>query len=87
VFRSHQHIYGQIIDDQKGRTLVSASDQELKGKLTGTKSDRAGAVGELLAKKAKKKKIREVMFDRGQYQYHGRIKALAEAARKGGLKF
>lgn len=88
VFRSHQAIYGQIIDDQKGKTLVAANEKELTAKnKEGHKSARAGAVGELLAQKALKKKIKKVIFDRRGYQYHGRVKALAEGARKGGLEF
>jgi len=86
VFRSNLHIYAQIIDDQKENTLVSASDQEIddKGK---NKIEKARLVGEILAKKAKTKKITRVIFDRGAYKYHGRIKALADEARKGGLIF
>ncbi len=88
VFRSNQYLYAQIIDDQKGHTLVAASDQDLEpAVLKKTKTERAGMVGEILAKKALKKKIKEVWFDRRQYKYHGRVKALAEAARKGGLSF
>lgn len=86
VFRSNQHIYAQIIDDEKGVTLVAASDNELKGDKI-VKQQKAAAVGALLSEKAKKAKVLTVMFDRGPYKYHGRIKALAEAARKGGLKF
>lgn len=86
VFRSNQHIYAQIIDDEKGITLVAASDRELKGDKA-VKQQKAAAVGVLLSEKAKKAKALTVMFDRGPYKYHGRIKALAEAARKGGLKF
>jgi large subunit ribosomal protein L18 len=90
VFRSLNHIYAQVIDDARGHTLAAAStlDPELrkdgKGK---TKTDRAGFVGELLARRAIEKGINEVAFDRGGFKYHGRVKALAEAARKGGLKF
>ena len=85
VFRSINHIYSQIIDDAKGQTLVSASDTELKA--IGSRVVVAGQVGELLAKKAKAKKITKVVFDRGGYKYQGRIKSLAEGARKGGLVF
>lgn len=88
VFRSNKYIYCQIIDDKKGRTLVAASDHELKtskGKLT--KLEVAREVGKLLAQKAKKQKIKQVYFDRGGYKYHGRVKALAEGARQGGLDF
>ncbi len=90
VFRSLNHIYAQVIDDVKGHTLVTAStlDPELKKDTKGkNKTQRAGLVGELLAKRAKEKGISEVAFDRGGFKYHGRVKALAEAARKGGLKF
>jgi len=86
VFRSLKHIYGQIIDDVAQKTLIAASDLEFSKKL-GTKSEIAFAVGELLAKKAAEKKIKEVVFDRGGFKYHGRIKALADGARKGGLEF
>jgi len=85
VFRSINHIYSQIIDDAKGQTLVSASDTELK--VSASRVVVAGQVGELLAKKAKAKKITKVVFDRGGYKYQGRIKSLAEGARKGGLVF
>ncbi|MBI2103444.1 50S ribosomal protein L18 [Candidatus Woesebacteria bacterium] len=84
VYRSSKYIYAQLIDDAAGTTLVSASDQEL-GKVDS--AARAGAVGELLAKKAKAKKISKAIFDRGAYKYHGQVKNLAEGARKGGLKF
>lgn len=85
VFRSINHIYSQIIDDSKGETLVSASDLELKVGASGVVV--AGQVGELLAKKAKAKKITKVVFDRGGYKYQGRVRSLAEGARKGGLTF
>lgn len=90
VFRSSLHIYVQIIDDVKGSTLVAASsvDKELKGKLkTGANIDAAKAVGKLIAERAVSKGIKEVVFDRGAYIYHGRVKALADAAREGGLAF
>jgi len=88
VFRSAKHIYAQLIDDQKGLTIAVASDLELKkSKKTKTKKEKASAVGELIAEKALKKKIERVIFDRGGYAYHGRVKALAEGAREGGLKF
>lgn len=86
VFRSNKHIYGQLIDDEKGKTLLVASDKELK-KSSGKKIDIANQTGQLLAKKAIEKKFEKVVFDRGGYKYHGRVKALAEGARKGGLKF
>lgn len=90
VFRSSKHIYGQIIDDTAGRTLVAASslDKGLKGELkTGADTAAAKEVGLLLAKKAKEAGIDAVVFDRGGYRYHGRVKALADAAREGGLAF
>ena len=117
VFRSDKHIYAQVIDDEKGKTLVAASDQEIKisknSKLKAPASAKATAdkqsleekkdeekkiirtakiavayeVGKLLAEKALKNKIKKVVFDRGGYKYHGRVKALAEGARKGELQF
>ncbi len=84
VFKSLRYIEAQLIDDDQGVTLVSASDRKIKG---GTKTDRAKKVGEQLAKLALKKGIKEVVFDRGGYKYHGRVKALAEGARAQGLKF
>jgi large subunit ribosomal protein L18 len=90
VYRSLKHIYAQVIDDVTGRTLVSAStlSEPLKGALKGTGNrDAAAKVGELLAARAKEAGIKAVCFDRGGRKYHGRIKALAEAARKGGLQF
>ncbi|RJO60127.1 50S ribosomal protein L18 [candidate division WS5 bacterium] len=85
---SNKHIFVQIIDDTKGRTIVSASDLE-KGlkNAKGTKSEAAKAVGLKVAQKAKDKKIKRVVFDRGGKLYHGRIKAVAEGAREGGLEF
>ncbi|WP_350343825.1 50S ribosomal protein L18 [Proteinivorax tanatarense] len=87
VFRSLKNVYAQVIDDSTGTTLVSAStqDKELKG--TDGNSEGAKAVGELVAKRALDKGIETVVFDRGGYIYHGRIKALADAAREAGLKF
>ena len=87
VFRSRKYLWLQIIDDEKGRTLVAVSDREIKSKKSLTKTERAGQVAELLAKKVKEKGIREVVFDRGGFKYHGRIKALAEALRQQGIKF
>lgn len=87
VFRSNNHIYGALIDDSVGKTLVSMSDKSLKTIKKETKTDLAFAVGKLLAEKALKKNLKEVVFDRGGYLYHGRVKALAEGAREGGLKF
>jgi large subunit ribosomal protein L18 len=90
VFRSLNHIYAQVIDDTLGQTLVSAStvDPEVSGNLEGkTKRNQAELVGEIVAKRAIEKGIQQVVFDRGGYQYIGRIQALADAARKAGLKF
>ena len=90
VFRSSKHIYAQVIDDDHGATLVSASSLEkgaLEGLKTGASVDAAKAVGKLIAQRAQDKGVREVVFDRGSYLYHGRVKALADAAREGGLSF
>lgn len=88
VFRSNKHIYAQLIDDEKGKTIAAASDLELKTKRKKiSKIDKASEVGKLVAKKAIDKKITKVVFDRGGYAYHGRVKAVAEGAREGGLKF
>ncbi len=84
VFKSLKHMQAQLIDDEKGVTIVSASSQALKGK---TKTESAKATGIELAKKAIEKKIKKVVFDRGGYIYTGRVKALAEGAREGGLTF
>lgn len=90
VFRSLAHIYAQVIDDDAGRTLAAASDLE-KALATGRdgkkKTDVAVAVGDLVAKRAREKGVEQVVFDRGGYRFHGRVKALAEAARKAGLRF
>lgn len=86
VFRSNIHIYGMLIDDINGKTLVSVSDKTL-GKKGVTKTQKAKEVGKLLAEKAKKNKYKKVTFDRAGYRYHGRVKALAEGAREGGLEF
>ncbi len=86
VFRSNKFVYAQIIDDNHGKTIVSASEKELKGEIPG-RSQRAEEVGRMIAKKAANKKIKNVLFDRGAYKFHGRIKALAEGARKEGLIF
>jgi large subunit ribosomal protein L18 len=90
VFRSLNHIYAQIIDDAAGHTLVSASDADadVRKAVNGKKkSEVATLVGEAVASKAKEKGIKSVVFDRGGFRYHGRVKALGEAARKGGLAF
>jgi large subunit ribosomal protein L18 len=89
VYRSNKYIYAQLIDDEKGSTLIAVNEKDLKidkGKKY-SKSQKAELVGELLARKARRKRITKVVFDRGGYRYHGRVKAVAEAARKGGLKF
>ena len=89
VFRSSKNIYAQIIDDVKAVTLVSVSTvaKELKGKDVAATVDGAAVLGELLAKKALEKGIKTVAFDRGGYRFHGKVKSLAEGARKGGLEF
>lgn len=84
VYRSNQHIYAQIIDDTTSKTLVAEADYGVK---SGTKKERAGLVGEAIAKKALAQKIEKVVFDTGGMKYHGRIAALADGARKGGLNF
>lgn len=85
VFKSNQHIYVQVINDEVGKTLAAASDFELKEKIPF--SEKAKAVGSLIAKKAKEGKIEKVVFDRGGNRYHGIIKSLADGAREGGLNF
>ena len=85
VFRANQHIYAQLIDDESGKTLAAASTLEAKAK--GTKSEQAAAIGTTIAERAKAAKITAVVFDRGGFRYHGRVKALAEAARAAGLSF
>ena len=90
IHRTGQHIYAQVIDDTKGATLVSASslDTELRGSLkSGANVDAARQVGELIAKRAGDAGVKDVIFDRGGFIYHGRVKALAEAARESGLNF
>jgi len=90
VFRSNMHIYAQVIDDTVGRTLAAAStkDHALAGTLDGkTKIEHAQAVGKLVAERAKAAGVEKVVFDRGGYKYHGRVQALADAAREGGLVF
>lgn len=90
VFRSSKHIYAQVIDDRKGETVAAASsiEKDLRGSLkTGADVGAAKAVGKLVAERAVGKGVKEVAFDRGGYLYHGRVKALAEAAREGGLVF
>ncbi len=90
VFRSSKNIYAQIIDDDKGKTLLSSStlDKKIKSKFKNTgNKEAASEIGKILAEKAKEKGIKKVIFDRGKYLYHGRIKALADSARKSGLEF
>ena len=90
VYRSSKHIYAQVIDDAKGHTLAAAStiEKDLKGSLkTGSDVAAAAAIGKLVAERASKAGIKDVVFDRGPYIYHGRVKALAEAAREAGLNF
>lgn len=90
VHRSSKNIYVQVIDDQAGVTLAAASslDADLRGSLkTGADTDAASAVGKMIAERAVKAGVKDVVFDRGSFLYHGRVKALADAAREGGLKF
>lgn len=90
VYRSHNHIYAQVIDDVHGHTLVAAStiDPALRGQLDGlSKKEQASRVGQLVAERARAKGVRQVVFDRGGYRYHGRVKALADAVREAGLEF
>ncbi|MAF24856.1 50S ribosomal protein L18 [bacterium] len=85
VFRSTKHIYAQLIDDTTGRTLAAADDRKLASKLKPV--ERAAEVGKILAEAASTKKITQVVFDRGGFKFHGRVKAVADSARKAGLKF
>lgn len=87
VFRSNKHIYAQLIDDVNGKTLASASSFEAEVANDGNKVDQSKNVGKLLAERAKSAGIENVLFDRGGYLYHGRVKSLAEGAREAGLKF
>ena len=87
VFRSVAHIYAQVIDDVKGETLVSASTVDKSAKTNGGNVAAAKTIGKLVAERAKDKGIKSVVFDRGGYPYHGRVKALADAAREAGLEF
>jgi len=90
VFRSNKFIYAQLIDDESRKTIASATDKELIGSSKEkrlSKVERAKELGKTIAQKAKRAKIEEVVFDRGPYQYHGRVRAIAEGAREGGLKF
>ncbi len=85
VFRSAKHIYAQVIDDNSGRTLAEANSKGLG--LSGNKKEQASAVGKALAERAKAAGVTSVIFDRGAFRYHGRVKALADGAREGGLEF
>jgi large subunit ribosomal protein L18 len=89
VFRSLQHIYAQVIDDTSGITLAAASTNEadVRASMTGSKTERARVVGKTIAERAREKGVEAVVFDRGGYLYHGRVKALADAAREAGLEF
>ena len=87
VFKSNRFMYAQIINDEMGKTIVGVSEKHLKDKITTGKTAKAKAVGIMLAKKAIDKKIKKVVFDRGSYSYHGRVSAIAEGAREGGLEF
>jgi large subunit ribosomal protein L18 len=85
VFRSNKHLYLQVIDDTKGKTLATSTDFSKNKKITGTKTERARLVAEELLKTLKTKKIKSLVFDRSYYKYHGRIKEVADALRKGGI--
>jgi large subunit ribosomal protein L18 len=87
VFRSNRGIEAQLVDDLEGKTLAAASWLQLKKSFKGSKTEQAAEVGKLLAQHAKQANVETVVFDRGGYLYHGRVKALADAAREGGLKF
>lgn len=87
VFRSSRYIYAQLINDTDRKTIVGVSEKQLGEKIEGSKIEKAKKLGIVIAKKAKVKKITNVVFDRGSYRYHGRVKALAEGAREGGLVF
>lgn len=86
VFRSNKYIFAQAIDDVKNETIVSVSEKELKEK-TGTKTEKSKKMGLILAEKLKKTKIEKIVFDKGSFRYHGRVKALAEGLREGGINF
>lgn len=88
VFKSNRHLFVQFIDDESGKTIISSKvTSSTKSKLKGMKSEKAGEIGKILSEKAKAAGIKEAVFDRGGFKYHGRIKALAEGLRAGGLKF
>lgn len=86
VYRSNKYIYAQAIDDEKNETIASISEKDLKDKV-GTKTERAKSLGILLSEKLKKSKTEKIIFDKGGFRYHGRVKALAEGLREGGIKF
>ncbi|MBI4058072.1 50S ribosomal protein L18 [Candidatus Microgenomates bacterium] len=86
VFRSNRYVFAQVIDPQKGKTLIAVSSAKVPGREKLTKRDAASKVGELIAQQALDKKIKHVVFDRGPYKYHGIVAAVAEGARKGGLQ-
>lgn len=88
VFKSNKHIFVQLIDDQIGKTILSSKVVSFKkSKIKGNKTEKASEIGKMVAEKAKTAGIKEIVFDRGGYKYHGRVKALAEGLREGGLKF
>lgn len=88
VFKSNQHVFVQVIDDNAGKTILSSKiTSSSKSKIKDTKTELAGKIGEMLAEKIKAAGLSEIIFDRGGFKYHGRVKALAEGLRKGGIKF
>ena len=88
VFKSNKHVFAQLIDDESGKTIISSKViSAVKSKIKGNKSKKAEEIGKIIAEKAKEAGINEVVFDRGGYKYHGRVKAVAEGLRAGGLKF
>lgn len=87
IFRSNLYIYGQLIDDESKKTILGVSEKQLSLKEKLSKLEKAKQLGQFLAKKALEKKISSIIFDKGSYSYHGRVKALAEGVREGGLKF
>ena len=87
VFRSLNHIYAQIINDENGNTLIQANSLEIKNNKSATKTEVAAEVGGLLGQRAKEKKVKQLVFDKNGYKYHGRIKALADSVRKEGVQF
>ncbi|HBB76505.1 MAG: 50S ribosomal protein L18 [Candidatus Levybacteria bacterium RIFOXYA1_FULL_41_10] len=87
VFRSNKHVFAQLIDDSAGKTILGVSEIKVKTVGKTNKTERAKALGKYISEKAKDKKIKKIVFDRGSYSYHGRVKAIAEGLREGGLKF